>query len=66
MFRINVIHLQKSSCQFLKITAGTEKDFCKTNSSDAEINLTNPSVCNSAGISVSSFDRRQFARQEWV
>lgn len=66
MFRINLIHLQKPTCQFLKITAGTEKDFFKTNSSDAEIHHANSSIGNNAGNSVSSFDRRQFAVQEWV
>lgn len=66
MFRINLIHLQKPTCQFLKITAETEKDFCKMNSSDAEIHHANPSICNNTGISVSSFDGRQFAMQEWV
>lgn len=66
LFRINVIHLQKPTCQFLKITAGTEKDFYKMNSSDAEIHHANLSICNRAGISVSLFDCRRFAMQEWV
>lgn len=66
MFRINLINLQKPTCQFLKITAGTEKGFCKMNSRDAEIHPANPSIRNNAHISVSSFDGRQFAMQERV
>lgn len=66
MFRINLIHLQKPTCQFLKITSGTEKYFSKTNSSTAEIHHANTSICNKAHISASSFDGRQFSVQGWV